>query len=242
MVRGPGPGGEIEVAGREPRQADRRQQRPHRQIFAVGDEMRLVVAADDLAAAARARRRCWSRRRRARPSLDVRPRPPVSSTSPGPSRLRRAQPLAPRRRSARRRPAVLQRLGHRRFRPEDQSLAAIAATGRATVRAAGAASSSKPGAPFVLLADIGLDDADRLATAPRVFGRPARTGSERSSSGSGNRRRPTIQRRRDSREPQRARQQDDDQRRQAVGADQPADGRARACRPASRRPDSRRSR
>src|SRR6185503_21339727 len=42
--------GEIEVARREPRQADRRQQRSHRQILAVRDEVRLVVAADDPAA------------------------------------------------------------------------------------------------------------------------------------------------------------------------------------------------
>ena len=46
----PGPGREIEIARREARQADRRKQRPHRQIFAVGHEVRLVVAADDPAA------------------------------------------------------------------------------------------------------------------------------------------------------------------------------------------------
>ena len=63
-MRGPGPGHEVDVAGREPRQADRRQQRAHRQIFAVGDEMRLVVAAEDAGRAAQARRRCWSRHRR----------------------------------------------------------------------------------------------------------------------------------------------------------------------------------
>ena len=40
---------EVDIAGREPRQADRGEQRPHRQIFAVGDEVRLVVAAEDTA-------------------------------------------------------------------------------------------------------------------------------------------------------------------------------------------------
>src|SRR3546814_14969160 len=38
----PWPRREIEIARREARQADRRQQRPHRQIFAVGHQMRLV--------------------------------------------------------------------------------------------------------------------------------------------------------------------------------------------------------
>ena len=64
---------EIEIAGREPRQADRRQQRAHRQIFAVGHQVRLVVAADDLAAGSRAQRCCWRRRRRGRRPL-TRPR------------------------------------------------------------------------------------------------------------------------------------------------------------------------
>ena len=52
MVRGPGPAVKSTSPGRQPRQADRRQQRPHRQIFAVRDEVRLVVTAD-LAAAGR---------------------------------------------------------------------------------------------------------------------------------------------------------------------------------------------
>ncbi len=47
-----GAGEEVDVAGDEPRQADRRQQRPHRQIFAVGHEMRLVVGAEQRAARA----------------------------------------------------------------------------------------------------------------------------------------------------------------------------------------------
>src|SRR3546814_19358117 len=34
---------EIDVAGREPRQADRRKNRAHRHIFAIGHQMRLVV-------------------------------------------------------------------------------------------------------------------------------------------------------------------------------------------------------
>ena len=45
-----GTGTEVEIAGREARQADRRKKRPHRQIFAVGDEVGLVVAADHLSA------------------------------------------------------------------------------------------------------------------------------------------------------------------------------------------------
>src|SRR6185369_8213010 len=48
----PGTGGEVEVARREARQADCRQQGAHRQIFAIGDEVRLVVASDDLPARA----------------------------------------------------------------------------------------------------------------------------------------------------------------------------------------------
>src|SRR6185503_3191944 len=43
---------EIDISRREPRQADRRQQRPHRQIFAVWHEVGLVVATDDLPAGA----------------------------------------------------------------------------------------------------------------------------------------------------------------------------------------------
>src|SRR5689334_22995413 len=38
---------EVEIARRKARQADRGQQRPHRQIFTVRDEVRLIVAADD---------------------------------------------------------------------------------------------------------------------------------------------------------------------------------------------------
>src|SRR6185369_4074443 len=43
------PGREIDVAGCEARQADGGEEGPHRQIFAVGHEMRLVVAAEDAA-------------------------------------------------------------------------------------------------------------------------------------------------------------------------------------------------
>ena len=54
-------GDEIHVAGCKPRQADCRQKRPHRQIFAVGDEMRLVVAAEQPARPGRRRTRCSRR-------------------------------------------------------------------------------------------------------------------------------------------------------------------------------------
>src|SRR5947209_9926570 len=42
--------GKIEIAGRQTRQADGRQQGAHRQIFAVGDEVSLIVAAEHLPA------------------------------------------------------------------------------------------------------------------------------------------------------------------------------------------------
>ena len=71
-------GVEVDVAGREPRQADRRQQRPHRQIFAVRDEMRLVVAAERRARPGQARRRCWRRRRSGGRPCENKAIPPVS--------------------------------------------------------------------------------------------------------------------------------------------------------------------
>ena len=78
-----GPGREVEVARRQPRQADRRKQRPHRQIFAIGDEMRLVVAAERSGRPARARKRCSRRRRRGRRHCEAIAIPPVSSTVVG---------------------------------------------------------------------------------------------------------------------------------------------------------------
>ena len=72
---------EIDVAGREARQAERREDRPHRQIFAIGDEMRLVVAAEDPAGRGRSRRRCWWRWSRSRPSAERQVTPPVRSRS-----------------------------------------------------------------------------------------------------------------------------------------------------------------
>ena len=151
-----GAGREVEVAGREARQADGRQERPHRQIFAIGDEVRLVVAADDLAARRerenavggacrrgcrrairrRARRsagRHWDRERCRAYALE---RPPACCV---PARC------------------VLERVGDRRFWPQQQ--ARLARGGPDSAARRRAASSSKPGPPLILLADVGLDDA-----------------------------------------------------------------------------------
>jgi len=46
----PRPGIEVDVAGRQSRQPERLQDAAHRQIFAIGDKMRLVVAREDAAA------------------------------------------------------------------------------------------------------------------------------------------------------------------------------------------------
>src|SRR4051812_8093243 len=48
-----GTGIEVEFAGREARKAERRKQRPHWKIFAVRNQVCLVVATDDAAAASK---------------------------------------------------------------------------------------------------------------------------------------------------------------------------------------------
>ena len=79
---GPGPAAKSRSPGRQPRQADRGEERPHRQIFAIGDEVRLVVAADGCAPGGPSTKMLLVGAVDAPPSADVSARPPVSSRSP----------------------------------------------------------------------------------------------------------------------------------------------------------------
>ena len=157
--------------GASRRQADRRQERPHRQIFAIGDEMRLVVAADEPRRAGRARRGCY-RRRSPRPSA-----PNTGSTPPSSSRSRGPISAASRRR-ARGLDRQVDRASPLRARG---SAAASPRAGRSGAASRRKFSRLEARVPLVLLADIGLDDADRRARAsdrrPAASARPQRRAS-----------------------------------------------------------------
>ena len=121
-LRGPGPASKSRSPGREPRQADGGKERPHRQIFAIGDEVRLVVTADDPAARRDGEDAVGGAVERSRPSLDFSANAAGDEDVAGAEHGRGAHALElGEDLRARVAAFVAERLGDRRFGPEQQA-------------------------------------------------------------------------------------------------------------------------
>ena len=243
IVRGPGPRLEVDVARRQPRQADRREQRAHRQIFAVGHEMRLVVAAEH------ARRAASSANTLLVVADDRGPSFATQREGRRSAGCRRGAAIATRARDvgiavercARRRRWILEAARSPRLRARTDRRGRGGPRSRQAGEAL-AATSSKPLAPFVLLADVGLDDADRRAVGGPLWDRPVGDGHAAQSEDRPRAALPAAGASALRRQPQRAAGQHD---RAATGRRCRSSAltlSATACRPAPRRPGSRRSR
>ena len=181
IVRGPGPGREVDVARRQARQADRRQQRAASADIRHRGPDAPCRSGRRPRRRGRGRRRCWSRRSggrrrrsgRARRSADIR-RARASDAARVRSNAASAwcSPLR----------GVLERLGDRRFGPQQQAPPGIGVARRRQggQPPRGFVGEARP--PLVLLADVGLDDAhrldrDRRLGDPRYGQRPQDAGS-----------------------------------------------------------------
>jgi hypothetical protein len=166
-----GAGPEIEIAGSEARQADRRKQRPHRQIFAIGHQMRLVVPRAERPIGMDRHHRVARAHRLPRPvelQLERAEQHQVAGVH------QRGQPSA---RLGGRAVVIdggitgLEIVGYRRLGPQDQ--ARRVGFGRGQPRELGEIGVGLVAFPLVLLADIGLDDGDGGARRTRCS-RPVR--------------------------------------------------------------------